>query len=345
MEKKRYKQLTLAERIEIYRWRANGKSVRFIANQLGRSAATISRELRRNGKPSRRSRPVARINGGNIPAGGYEPDRADHRAQRRRHRSRGFLLGQDQDLADLVRQGLVTDRLSPEQIAGRLRVLNGRGVISYESIYRYVYHQWHTAKDPLYRALPQGRVKRRPHRARLSNLCAIQQRISIHDRPAAAADRRAHGHWEADLIQFSTYGQSVVVHERSSRFSLLLPQPRKTAADVAQTLHDFFAALPPDKRLTLTVDNGSEFYAHHRLHDLGLATYFCDPHSPWQKGGVEHAIKRFRRDLPRTTNPATLTSDHLQVLSDRHNHTPRKCLGFRTPAELFFNLQPVALTS
>lgn len=335
MEKKTYKQLTLEERIEIYRLHEDGKSCRFIANQTGRSPGTVSRELRRNSKPSRHD-----------PDGLYEPVRAERRAYLRRHRPRGFLLDKNPDLCRLIRDALINDKFSPEQISGRLRIICGHHVISYEAIYRYVYHRWQSSKDPLYRSLPQGRVRRRPYRPRVSNLCAIQGRVSIINRPADVMNRKIPGHWEADLIQFSTYGQSVVVHERSSRFSCLLPQERKTAAAVASTLFSFFSELPPVMRQTLTFDNGSEFYEHYKIREaLNISTYFCDPHAPWQKGGVEHAIRRFRRDLPRTTNPATLTPDILKDISDRHNRTPRKCLGFLTPAEIFFNYKPVALTS
>ena len=335
MEEKRYKQLSVEERIEIYRLHADGKSCRFIAKEIGRDAGTISRELRRNSRPT-----------GHDLDKSYDPTRAERRARTRRHRARGNRLDHDPDLAAKVRNGLIQGRLSPEQIAGRLAVLAGHQVISYETIYRYVYRQWHIRKDPLYRALPEGRVRRRSHRPRLSNLCAIQHRVSIHDRPVVVLGRQTRGHWEADLIQFKTYGQSLVLHERRSRFTLLLPQARKTAKEVADTLQSFFTRLPVSMRQSVTFDNGSEFYEHHRLHKtLGLQTYFCDPHAPWQKGGVEHAIKRFRRDLPRATDPSSLSQNCLQIISNRHNLTPRKCLGFKTPVEVFFDIKPVALTS
>lgn len=334
MEQKKYKQLTLEDRIEIYRLRAGGKSCRFIAGQLNKDVSTISRELRRNSKPTRTN-----------PDQAYKPDQADRRALRRRHRPRGFVLEKRPDLAAIVRKGLVEDCLSPEQIAGRLRLLGGN-TISAMSIYRYVYQQWRSREDPLYRALAKGHVRPRRPKPRAPNWTTIPHRVSIHDRPTNIRARATPGHWEADLIQFSTYGQSVVVHDRRSRFSVLLPQNRKTASAVADTLVTFFASLPPKQRQTLTLDNGPEFHAHQTVCDLtGLKTFFCDPYAPWQKGGVEHAIKRFRRDLPRKTDPATLTPDLLQRLSDRHNRTPRKCLGFLTPAEVFFNYKPVALTS
>ena len=100
-----------------------------------------------------------------------------------------------------------------------------------------------------------------------------------------------------------------------------------------------FRALPPPLRQTLTFDNGTEFALHYKLtHALGLSTYFCDPHAPWQKGGIENAIGRMRRTLPRKTDLAKLSASALNQLVARYNHTPRKCLGFQSPAEVFCRL-------
>jgi IS30 family transposase len=104
---------------------------------------------------------------------------------------------------------------------------------------------------------------------------------------------------------------------------------------VAQALGDFFGALPAPLRQTVTFDNGTEFAQHQQLHALAMQTYFCDPHAPWQKGGIENAIGRLRRTLPRKTDLATLTPTALDRLVLRYNHTPRACLAFQTPAEVF----------
>jgi len=164
----------------------------------------------------------------------------------------------------------------------------------------------------------------------------IEARVSVHQRPEAVNNRSRTGHWETDLMQFSEYGQVLVVHERRSRFTVLLPQATRKADEVARNLKKFFKTVPRRKRKSVTFDNGTEFSQHFRLRALGMRSWFCDTHSPWQKGGVENSIGRARRFLPRKTNPQTLTPEALAKLTARINNTPRKCLGFKTPNEVFF---------
>jgi IS30 family transposase len=210
---------------------------------------------------------------------------------------------------------------TPEQIAGDLRREHGRCVISHESIYRFIYHR-SQQKDYWHRLLP----KRKSRRGRLggrrgSPVEHIQERTPIGKRPATVASRKSPGHWEGDLMLFARYGQAILVtHERASRLLLLRRQPNK----------------PRSLRRTLTVDNGTEFAHHYRLpHELDMATYFCDTHAPWQKGGIENAIGRMRRQLPRKTDLAVLSARELDHVVAAYNHTPRKCLGFQTPAQVF----------
>ena len=171
----------------------------------------------------------------------------------------------------------------------------------------------------------------------------FKNRVSIDERPASVATRRSPGHWEADLMAFSKYSQNILVaHERRSRFILLARQSSKRARGVANRLTQWLAPLPPHLRRSITFDNGTEFAEHWRLTDrIGLKTYFCDPHSPWQKGGVENAIGRMRRPLPRKTDLATLPLKAIRAAVDRYNATPRKCLGWKTPAEAFSAFNPL----
>jgi IS30 family transposase len=143
---------------------------------------------------------------------------------------------------------------------------------------------------------------------------------------------------------FSRYRQAVLVaHERSSRLILLSHHTSKAAVPIADSLIAMLRRLPAEQRRSITFDNGSEFAAHRRLKvKLRMDTYFCDPHSPWQKGGVENAIGRMRRPLPRKTDLATLTQADLDDLAMEYNLTPRKCLGYRTPLEAFLQ-QPLDL--
>ena len=137
---------------------------------------------------------------------------------------------------------------------------------------------------------------------------------------------------------FRVYGQAVLtLHERYSRLLIAVRPPGKFAEPIARIIRDIMAQLPPACRKTMTFDNGTEFARHYLLHSLGIETFFCDTHSPWQKGGIENAIGRMRRMLPRKTDLAKLPHDRFVSLIQAYNNTPRKCLDFRTPAEGFYH--------
>ena len=319
---RQYGQLTVEERVEIYRLHADGKSQRAIGACLGRSAATISRELRRNSLATKAWK------------GGYAPLRAQALTDRRRQRGRPHKLTASPELRAIVREAL-RQGWSPEQIAGRLRRTRGQPVISHESIYRFIYHR-SAQKDYWHRLLPRHKSRRGKFGQRGgSSLLYLQQRVPIHQRPAQAHDRSLPGHWEADLMLFRKYGQAVlVVHERSSRHLRLTRQPNKAAQPVADSLLRLLQPLPPALRQSITFDNATEFAEHYQLTQrLALPTFFCDPHKPWQKGGIENAIGCMRRHLPRKTDLASLCPSQLQACVQRYNDTPRKCLRFLTPNE------------
>ena len=331
----RYGQLSLEERIEIYRFQAEGRSLRWIGARLGRSASTISRELRRNSVRTK------------VWPGGYEPVRAQALAERRRRWDCRFKLERQPDLRDLVRDRLAMG-WSPEQIAGRLTREQGRTLISHESIYRFIYHR-SAQKDYWHRLLPRARHRRGFHaRQGGSMVDLIKQRRPLRERPAEADDRQAPGHWEADFMLFARHGHSLLIaHERASRFTLVQRLPDRKADRTANALIAMLEALPRPMRQSITFDNGSEFTLHHQLASrTGMETFFCDVRSPWQKGGVENAIGRLRRSLPRKTNLDAIAHDHIRNAIRRYNHTPRKCLDFLTPDEAFSRLKAtVALQS
>ena len=327
-----FDQLGLEERIEIYRLRRAGASMTSIAEELGRSKSTISRELSRNSAPRRSW------------SGGYDPVRADALAQRRRRWDARFKLARQPALRALVRDRLAMG-WSPEQIAGRLALEDSAHRISHESIYRYIYHR-SAQKDYWHRLLP----KRKSRRGRLgrrggSPVLHIQNRTPLSARSKAADARRQAGHWEADLMLFSRYGQTALVaHERRSRYLRLTRQPDKTAKTTAASLLRWFKPLPSRLRRSIAFDNGTEFAQHTKLNDrLSMKTFFCDPHSPWQKGGVENAIGRMRRRLPRKTDLGSIPALQLRKAVNAYNRTPRKCLGFKTPREVFTSFKAVAL--
>jgi len=315
-----YTHFSLEERCAIAQRRAAGASIRQIAAALDRTPSSIARELKRN-------------SGTKV---GYKPSYAHDQAKARRWRGSKLLRN-----ADL--QALVLERLrrgwSPQQVAGRLAREHGRVVVSHETIYRFIAAQIARTKNYAWRLyLPRGKSKR-GFRGRKGGSAAehIKNRSPIALRPTAAADRAAPGHWEADLMLFRTYGQAVLaLHERSSRALAIVRQPNKQAGPVADAITALLASLPSTLRQTITFDNGTEFAYHDRLRQsLGLQTFFCDPHAPWQKGGIENAIGRLRRVLPRKTDLATLTPNQIRHIARIYNHTPRKCLDFQTPAEVF----------
>lgn len=317
----RYQQLGLEARCEIARLHAQGRSLRQIAAALDRAPSTISRELKRN---------ISRQKG-------YQPAQAQDQAKARRWK------GSRLDRKPLLRStvlGLMARGWSPEQVAGRLARQQGQAVISHESIYRFIYAQITRTNDYAWRRLLPRAKSKRGFRGKRggSSVTFIQNRVSIAERPEEATDRSKPGHWEADLMMFAKHSQNILtLHERCSRILLAMRHPSKAAEPTAQTLLALMAPLPDPLRKTMTFDNGSEFAHHSRLRSISLETFFCDPHSPWQKGSIENAIGRMRRFLPRKTDLATLPEHSFNAMLQSYNNTPRKCLNFKTPAEVFCN--------
>ena len=266
---------------------------------------------------------------------GYRPAYAEQQAKSRRWRGSRLLRNQElqAEVLQRLRQGW-----SPAQVAGRLKIEHRRTLISYESIYRFIDAQIRRTNDFSWRHyLPRGKSKRGRFPSRGgSPVDHIDGRVSIKKRPCYIQTRRQPGHWEADLMLFAKYGQAVLVtHERHSRLLIVTRQPNKAAEPVAHRLSTLFGSLPQPLRRTITFDNGTEFAYHYRLHKLAMRTFFCDPHAPWQKGGIENAIGRMRRALPRKTDLAVLSDHRLFDLVRAYDHTPRKCLNYKTPTEVF----------
>ena len=258
--------------------------------------------------------------------------------QSRARRWTGSKLDRDSTLREMVLWRL-KQGWSPEQIAGRLALESGKHVISYETIYRFIYAQIARTNDYSWRHYLRQAKSKRGYRSRKGSSPAsfILHRRPLSERPEEANDRQTPGHWEADLMLFRTYGQAILtLHERRSRLLIAVRPPGKAAKPIAEAMRDILAPLPPQWRQTVTFDNGTEFARHYELHKLNIQTFFCDTYSPWQKGGVENAIGRMRRTLPRKTDLAAISDDRFVELIRTYNNTPRKCLDFRTPAELFW---------
>ena len=320
-----YRQLDLGERRTLFRLVEARRPVGEIAEQLGRHRSTIYRELGRN-----------RFRDGDRGFCGYFPLTAQGLARRRRQRRR-------KPAADDALRAHIVERLkagwSPQQIAGRLRhEADGGSVVCHETIYRHVYGP-EGRRDDLHRHLPKARRRRGTRHGRKPRTASIPRERWIGSRPAEVACRTSFGHWECDLLIFRReHGKTNVTSllERKSRFTFLLPNDDRRSAAVLAGIADALRPLPEAARGTVTFDRGSEFAGYAALdRELAVASYFCDPHSPWQKGGVENANGRIRRFLPRHCEPGALAPARLRRLADRLNDTPRRCLGYRTPREVF----------
>jgi transposase, IS30 family len=320
-----YAHLDLDERRRLAKWREARIPVKEIALRLGRDASTLYRELKRN---FFRDTELPELDG-------YHAVAAQDMAERRRAVHRKMVVHSDLKLA-------VVDRLkagwSPEQIAGRMKLERHPIRVSHETIYRFAYSKSGLSEE-LYRHLPEHRRRRRPRTARRHHGVRFSNEVSIALRPDIVGRRTEFGHWEADLVMFrKEFGKTNLasVVERVSRFTLLLKNRDRQSRPVMEALIAGLATLPFAARRSITFDRGTEFTAWAHLQaGLGVQTWFCDPQSPWQKGTVENTNGRLRRYLPRQLDPTAITDRSLRSICDRLNATPRKCLGYRTPAEVF----------
>jgi IS30 family transposase len=307
--------LRLEESERLAALKGEGLSLRRIAARLGRAASTISRELRRNA----------------LPKGGYLPVHGEGCYRERRQRR--AVLERDERLGRFVRDRLL-EGWTPEQIAGWLRRGEERGLraVSPETIYAFIHRAGQKA-EKLWRLLPRGRAKRGRRRARQPRN-VIAERRSIHDRPEAVRERRDAGHWEGDLLICRRARPVLVLKERKTRLVLAARLADKSAAETVAVVMAVFRRLDPRLRSSITLDNDTAFARHGLLASAcAMTTWFCDAYASWQKGAVENANGRLRRDLPRDLDLDALTDAELQEVVLTHNLTPRKCLGFLTPVQ------------
>lgn len=313
-----YRHLTRDDRDEIAVLKAAGWSQRRIAEAVGKSPSTISRELRRNA----------------LDCGRYSAHVADGAYMMRRQRC--AVLEQDKRLAGFVRDRL-TEAWSPQQISGWLQsgAESGLRAVAMETIYAFVYRAGQKAEQ-LWRFLARRHKRRRRPAARPSR-DTIRDRVSIHERPESVNDRSEPGHWEGDLVICQRTRPVLVLHERKSRLTLAARLTGKGAAETASVIMAVFRRLDPGLRRSITFDNDTAFARHALLREaLDMATWFCDAYASWQKGGVENANGRLRRWLPRQTNLDDLPDEDLQEIVMTYNLTPRKCLGYITPIQALF---------
>lgn len=322
---KKYKQLELAEREQLFGWQKEGVSLREIGRRLNRSHSSLSRELRRN------------VRYGNEYFGNeYLPCKADALARKRAKGQRRKASLKNPTIFLYVRRHLREDRWSPETIAGRLPHAHPGEHITKETIYRYIYTRRLQPKTipPLSSYLPLARKKRRKLGGRkVLRHGKIPFAVSIEQRPKSILQRKRVGHWETDNVigkQTDKTALSVTV-ERKILFTLLTKLSDRSAHTKRQALVTRLSRYPTK---TLTADNGRENSDHQAIaRELNLLMYFCHSYASWEKGTVENTNGRIRRLIPKGISIDTISEKTILAIEEKLNHTPRKRLSFLTPCE------------
>ena len=324
--------LSLRDREEISRGLIAGFSIRKIAEQLGRSPSTISREINRNQGRQK-----------------YRATDADERAWRRALRPKSYLLADNRSLQTVVAKKLA-DHWSPQQVSGWLKVeyLDDMTMrVSHETIYKCLYIQARgVLKKELILHLRSKRIMRRGKKSTTEGQTRgqIVDAVSIRERPPEVEQRAIPGHWEGDLLSGGKNTHIATLVERHSRFVMLVQIEGKDSDNVVRALVRQVKCLPDGVMSSLTWDRGTEL-AHHKRFTIAtdVNVYFCDPHSSWQRGSSENTNGLLRQYLPKGSDLSAYSQADLDAVALRLNTRPRKTLGFVTPAAKF--AAGVALTA
>jgi len=324
--------LSLREREQIAWGLAGKRSIRAIAGDLGRPASTVWREIQRNTRwPNR----------GPFP---YRPSLAQRRADAHLARPKQAKLAGSDRLREAV-QDRLTAKLSPEQICVQLRRSfpdEPEMWVSHETIYQSLYVQGRGAlRRELAGCLRTGRAIRKPRQRSGQRRGRIKDMVLISDRPAEVQDRAVPGHWEGDLIVGKNSASAIgTLVERTTRFVMLLHLPDQHGAlEVQDAMVEAMSRLPKLLKKSLTWDQGLEMANHTEISlATGLEIYFCDPHSPWQRGSNENTNGLLRQYFPKGTDLSGYHRDYLDFVANQLNDRPRKTLGWKTPKEALNDL-------
>jgi len=312
--------LSFSDREEISRGLAAGDSFGVIAGRLGRPCSTVSREV-----------------GGVEGRAGYRAVEADQAAWDRARRPKPCRLAVNPTLRDVVAERLAL-RWSPQQVSRWLvRAYPGDDTmrVSHETIYKTLFIQSRGAlKKELIGELRHTRRMRKSRNAsKTSRPTGIKNAVSIRERPAEAEDRAVPGHWEGDLIAGKKNTYILTLVERHSRYVMLAKIDSKHTATVVAALTQTVQTLPTQLRRSLTWDRGTEMADHARFSiDTNVSVYFCDPHSPWQRGSNENTNGLLRQYFPKGTDLSIHTQDHLNDVAHELNGRPRQTLNWQNPA-------------
>jgi IS30 family transposase len=302
-----------------------GASTRAIARVLARPASTVSREIRRN----------------SCSEVGYTSETAMALQARRRRAARPMAKLDARSVGWGVVLTLLSWKWSPQQIAATLRRVypdEPQRHVSHETIYTAIYAQPRgELRRQLVACLRQGRSTRMPRSRGADRRGQIPEMVSIHVRPPEIEDRVMPGHWEGDFIKGAGNKSSVgVLVERASRLVLLARMEEATAAAALAGFTVKLNAIAAPMRQSLTYDQGKEMARHAELAaNTGVRVYFCDPHSPWQRGTCENTNGLLRQYLPKGTDLSVYTQQELDAIADSLNNRPRATHNWRTPLEVF----------
>lgn len=313
----RYKQLTLEERYQISAYKKVGYSQKEIAYELEVSESTISRELSRNTLYE-----------------DYSPELAE-RLTYQRHKNKSKFIKLTNPVKKFIKNKLKLD-WSPEQIAGVMKKEKVANCVSYETIYQYIYHN-KSCGGKLYLKLRHKNKKYHKRGNDYNTRGIIKNRVSIDLRPKIVERKSRIGDWEIDTVIGAKHqGVLVTIVDRKSKFTLIKKVASKRADDVTKATIEM---LSPVKNLTHTItsDNGKEFAYHEQItKTLDTRFYFANPYHSWERGLNEHTNGLIRQYLPKKTDLSTVKRKEIRFIQDRLNNRPRKILGYKTPAEVFY---------
>ena len=314
-----YKHLTEEERYQIDDLKREGLSQNKIAKQMGRSASTLSRELNRN-----------------MGERGWRPRQAQLKAQERLiARGSSNAKKVSADAWQYAIKHLTEDQWSPQQIAGRA-ALEGLDSISHETIYQCILED-KKAGGNLYTHLRCKKKRKKRYGSARSKRGVIPNRVDIDQRPAIVESRKRTGDWEGDTIIGSHTVGAVIASmvERKSRFTVLAKSKDKTTAAVIKSINKRMLPIA-DLVHTVTLDNGREFSLHEVMAALLKASvYFAKPYHSWERGLNENTNGLIRQYFPKKIPFDSITECDLQRVAKKLNNRPRKCLGYKTPFEVF----------
>jgi transposase, IS30 family len=317
MERK-YNHLTSEERDLIAVRNAEGKTQEEIASEIGRSVATVSRELRRN-KSSK---------------GLYLATEADKQARERKSKAHQRTRIPDKFIRQYIEDRIIQDQWTPEQISGRLKMEYPEHYVSHETIYQYIYNE----KPELGLYLPRKRHQRLPKsKLRKTKGSKILDRVSIKERPPEIEKREEFGHFEADCVVSSRKGKGALLTmaERVSRYTIIAKLDEKTSSQTNLALSFALSKYPKGLVKSTTYDNGLEFAGHKEVNNvINMTSYFCEPYHSWEKGTIENRNGVIRYYFPKGTDFSKITEEQIKYVQDKINNRPMKLLGFKTPKEI-----------